>query len=119
MNKEPLVLSVGDLVVYKQVRGARPSWNDGELHIIQEAHASESGLTYTTNRGAWFRRTDFDLVEDSNEVLLDILFAEIVFHENAAQHEEDEDWDESALPINRIEWREPEPKAIRRTKYDL
>lgn len=111
---EPLVLSVGDLVVYKQVHGARTSWDDGELHIIREVHASESGITYATHRGAWFRRTNFDLVEACNEILLDILFTFIVAE---CDGETEDDYADGAFTP--LEWREPEPKAIRRSKYDI
>ena len=77
--KQPLVLTIGDLVVQCRPHSLNPATfnNVGRLHIIAGVVSGESGIKYRTNKGAWYSRLDFELVEPSSPELLDILFAGI------------------------------------------
>lgn len=63
MKSDPVVLTTGDRVLYKGDR----EWADGS-HIIYKPLLNEDAtVEYSTNRGAWFVREEFQFVSGSDQ----------------------------------------------------
>lgn len=99
--KQPLVLTVGDLVVQCRPHSLNPdTFNTvGRLHIIAGVISCGNGIQYRTNKGAWYSRLDFELIEESNRELLDILFAGIAADDDARE-------DKNGVYKDHAEWRD-------------
>jgi hypothetical protein len=52
----------GDTVRYTGVKGERPVWEIGNVHIIATVEVNGGGIDISTNRGAWFSPEEFELV---------------------------------------------------------
>lgn len=61
MNK----FNTGDVVKY--IKKNNTFWKPGEIHIIHEVDYLGAGeFQYSTNLGAWFNNTDFQLIRKAD-----------------------------------------------------
>lgn len=111
---QPLVFTIGDLVVQSRPHSMNPDSfkNVGRLHIIAGVTTGSCGIQYRTNKGAWYSRLDFELVEKSSPELLDILFAGIPVDDEARE-------DINGIYNDHAEWRDASEIAEFDPEFDI
>ena len=58
--------STGDVVIF--VGTKQSSWRQNDIHIINECNYQGNGkFIYSTNRGAWFSASDFELIRRADK----------------------------------------------------